>query len=74
MRNKVNDILEEFDSLSLEEQETVLDIEKKRLIEKKRQLLIQEVKEGEEEYKSGKLKPKSVDDIMKEIDETNTDK
>lgn len=74
MNNKLNDILEDFDSLTLEEQETVLDIEKKRLIEKKRKLLIEEVREAEKEYKTGKLKPKSVEDIMKEIDETDTDK
>ena len=73
MSNKVNDILEEFDSLSIEEQETVVEIEKKRLTEKKRRLLIDAVKEAEEEYKSGNLKPESIDEIMKAIDETDTD-
>lgn len=68
MNNKVNDILEEFDSLSLEEQETVLDIEKKRLIEKKGKLLVNEVKEAEREYESGKLKPKSVEEITNDMD------
>jgi len=58
----------------LKKQETVLDIEKKRLIEKKRKLLIEKVRKAEEEYKTGKLKPKSVEDIMKDIDETDTDK
>lgn len=74
MSTKVNDILEEFDLLTLEEQETVLEIEMKRLTEKKRKLLVSEVKDAEKEYKSGKLKPKSVEDIMLKIDETNTDK
>ena len=30
MNNKLNNILEEFDSFSLEEQETILEIEKKK--------------------------------------------
>lgn len=62
MSSKVNDVLEDFDSLTLEEQETVLHIETKRLVEKKRELLIEEVKEAEKEYTSGKLKPKNVDE------------
>ena len=73
MNIKIESILKDFDSLSLEEQETVLEIEKKRLIEKRREFLIEDVKEAEAEYKSGKLRPKSVDDIMKDLeDETES--
>ncbi len=73
MNNKLNDILEEFDSLSLEEQETILEIEKKRIIERKREQLVRDVKEGEQEFKAKALKPESVEDIMKGIDETDKD-
>jgi hypothetical protein len=73
MSGKLNNILEEFDSLSLEEQETILEIEKKRMIERKRKQLMKDVEEAEQEFKSGNLKPESVEEIMKAIDETDTD-
>ncbi|MFZ1321067.1 MAG: hypothetical protein WAT71_05880 [Ignavibacteria bacterium] len=73
MNNKLNNILEEFDSFSLEEQETILEIEKKRVIERKREQLVRDVKEAEQEFQSGILKKESVEDIMKGIDETNSD-
>lgn len=69
MENKINNVLEEFDSLTIEEQEVVVDIEKKRLIERKRELLVKNVIEAEEEFASGKMKSQSVDDIMKAIDD-----
>lgn len=69
MSNKVNDILEKFDSLSLEEQETVFEIEKTYLIERKRKLLAEGVKESEREYVSGKLKKESVIALLKILPE-----
>ncbi len=68
MTNKINDILEKIDSLSIEEQETVIDIGKKRLIERKRKSLVKNVKEAEKEYESGKLKAESVHDVLKAIE------
>ena len=69
MENKINNVLEEFDSLTIEEQEVVVDIEKKRLIERKRELLVKNVKEAEDEFESGKMKSQNFDDIMKTIDD-----
>jgi hypothetical protein len=68
MSTKINTILEEIDSLSLEEQEAIMDIGRKRLIERKRAALVKNVKEAEEEFASGKLTCESVNDIMKAID------
>lgn len=67
MTNKFNEILEEFETLSIEEQEAIVEIEQKRLIEKKRKSIIEEVREAEKEYAAGKLKPESVDEIMRQI-------
>jgi len=47
----------------------VVDIEKKRLIERKRELLVKNVKEAEDEFESGKMKSQNFDDIMKTIDD-----
>jgi len=69
MKNKLNDTLESFDSLTIEEQEIVIDIERKRLTDKKREMLVKEVREAEAEYKAGELKPESVEEIMKAIDD-----
>jgi len=69
MSRKINNLLENFDTLTIEEQEAVIDIEKKRLIERKREELKNNVKEAENEFSSGKLKSESIDDIMKAIDD-----
>jgi|GEM_PF-1699540 len=74
MKNKLNDTLESFDSLTIEEQEIVIDIERKRLTDKKREMLVKEVREAEAEYKAGELKPESVEEIMKAIDDSSIEK
>jgi len=75
MENKINAVLEDFDSLSIDEQEVVVEIERKRLTERKRTMLVKNVNEAEEEYNSGKLKSESVDEIMKAIEnEADKDK
>lgn len=71
----INDILEKFDSLSIEDQESILEIEKKRLIERKRELLVEEVKEAGKEYTEGKYIEGNADKLMKAIeDESKTNK
>ncbi|MBK9331904.1 MAG: hypothetical protein IPM96_05735 [Ignavibacteria bacterium] len=72
MNTKINDILEDFDSLSLNEQEELIEIEKKRLIENKRKLLVDEVKEAENEYTEGKYITGDTDELMRAIDDENT--
>jgi len=74
MKNKLNDTLESFDSLTIEEQEIVIDIERKRLTDKKREMLVKEVREAEAEYKAGELKPESLEEIMKAIDDSSIEK
>ena len=74
MGTRINDLLENFDTLTIDEQELVISIERKRLIERKREELFNTIKEAEEEYKSGTLKSENVDEIMKAIeDEANKD-
>ncbi|MBK8980800.1 MAG: hypothetical protein IPM38_00390 [Ignavibacteria bacterium] len=72
MNTKINDILEDFDNLSLNEQEELIEIEKKRLIENKRKLLVDEVKEAEKEYTEGKYITGETDELMRAIDYKNT--
>ena len=62
-----NDVLESVEELSFEEKEFLVEILQKRIIEQKRERLYNEVTEAIAEYESGKLKPMTVDEIMKEL-------
>ncbi|ROL58099.1 hypothetical protein D9V86_11830 [Bacteroidetes/Chlorobi group bacterium ChocPot_Mid] len=61
------EILDETSNLSLDEQESFVDILQKRIAEEKRKSLISAVKESQKEYETGDKKTSSVDEIMKEI-------
>lgn len=69
MTSKFNDALELIESLSLEEQEQVLEIEKKRLIEKKRKLLIEDIKEAKKDIAEGNFITGNAEDIIKAIED-----
>ncbi|MEW6351860.1 MAG: hypothetical protein AB1646_22655 [Thermodesulfobacteriota bacterium] len=61
------DVLEAVDSLTLEEQETLIDIVRRRMAEKGRQRVIREVREGRDEFSRGLCVPRSPEELMKEI-------
>jgi hypothetical protein len=55
------------ESLSEEQQETLLDIVQHRLIEHRRQLLAKRIRQARQEYARGEVKKGSVTDFMKEV-------
>jgi CHASE3 domain sensor protein len=59
--------LEIVESLPEEQRESLMDIVKRRLIEERRDRLAQSIKEAKEEYRRGKIKKGTVDDLMKEL-------
>jgi hypothetical protein len=61
--------IETVEALSPEEQTILLKIIQHRLQEQKRQNLIQEIKEVEQEYAGGMVKFGSVEDFLAELDE-----
>jgi hypothetical protein len=61
------EVLEAIDRLSSEEQETLLDIVRRRLIERGRQQLAADIQEARTEFAAGQCQPTTVDDLMKEI-------
>jgi hypothetical protein len=69
MESTVNEILEKFDSFSIEDQESILEIEKKRLIQKKREILIDEVNQAQKEIHEGKYISGDIDSLMKAIED-----
>jgi ribosomal protein S4 len=61
--------LDVVESLPEEQQETLIDIIRRRLVEHKREVLAEHIRQAREEYRHGKVKRGTVKDIMKEITE-----
>ncbi|MDM8550615.1 hypothetical protein QUF72_11070 [Desulfobacterales bacterium HSG2] len=61
------EILEAADKLSLEEQETLVDILRRRVNENRRAGLLCDVQEARKEFREGRCKPATPEEIMKEI-------
>ena len=59
--------LEIVESLPEEQRESLMDILKRRLMEERRDRLAQNIKEAREEYKRGKIRKGTVDDLMNEL-------
>lgn len=75
MNSKFNEALELIDSLSLDEQEQLIEIEKKRIIEKKRKILSEDIKEAKKDIETGNYITGDYKDVMKAIDdEAKSDK
>ncbi|MBI4794539.1 MAG: hypothetical protein HY790_01635 [Deltaproteobacteria bacterium] len=64
----INNFLDEFSRLSLEDQGMLLDILKKRNIEQKRMRIVREVKEAQREHKKGLTKRGTVEDLMRDLE------
>ena len=69
MRNAMtfSEILESADELSLDEQETLMEVLHRRIIEHRRAGLVKEVQNAQQEFKEGKCKPTTPSELMKEI-------
>lgn len=61
-----SDVVDAADHLSLEEQEELLEILRRRLAKRRRAELAREVQEAREEFATGQARPGSVDEIMDE--------
>ena len=70
-RRKVTfqDVLDMIESLPEEQQENLISIIRRRLIEHKREVLAERINEAREEYRLGKVRRGTVDDLTKEISE-----
>ncbi|MEK7275417.1 MAG: hypothetical protein AAB110_09180 [Candidatus Desantisbacteria bacterium] len=60
-------VLESADRLSLDEQETMMDILHRRIIEHRRAELAKEIQNAQQEFKEGGCKPTTPSEIMREI-------
>ena len=60
-------VLDAIEALPEEEQESLMDIVRKRLAERRRAELVKVVGEARKEFKSGKLRPTTPSEIMRKI-------
>ena len=65
--SKFNEILEQIDNLSYADQETLIDIVKKRLIESRRDEIADNIQKAHQQYESGNVVRGSVEDIINEL-------
>jgi len=61
------EVLEAINKLSLEEQETLMDILHRRMAERGRKALAVEIQEARREFAEGQCWPATADELMKEI-------
>lgn len=67
-QSPLDHILDEIASLSLDEQEMLLSIAKKRHIERKRERLLRDSRETMRAYKKGLAKTGTVEDLIKDLE------
>jgi len=63
------EILEAVDQLSLEEQETLADVLRRRIIDQRRDEIVDDIQQTQKEFQDGHCKPTTPSDLMKEITE-----
>ena len=61
------EVLEAIDTLSLEDQETLEGILHRRIIERRRAELVQDVQEAQQEFQAGQSRPVTTEELMQEI-------
>lgn len=61
------EVLEAADRLSLDEQETLIDILHRRMTDNRRKELAKEIQEAQREFQEGSCRPSTPEEIMKEI-------
>jgi len=66
-QSHLDQILDEIASLSLDEQEMLLNIIKQRHIERKREQILRDSRETVRAYKKGLAKRGTVDDLMRDL-------
>ena len=62
-----NEILEQIDNLSNEDQEILIDVIKKRLIERRRNKIADNIKQAHQEYETDHVTRGSIEDIISEL-------
>jgi hypothetical protein len=62
-----SDVVDATDNLSVDEQQTLLEILQRRIAQQNRDILVREVAEARTEFSGGEGRTASVNDIMDEV-------
>lgn len=62
-----SDIVDAADGLSVDEQETLVEILQRRIAKQNREALVRDVADARAEFQSGQCRTSSVSDIMNEV-------
>jgi predicted AAA+ superfamily ATPase len=62
-----SDVVDAADDLSVDEQETLVEILRRRIAKRNRDALVRDVVEARAEFQSGQLRTSSVSDIIDEV-------
>jgi hypothetical protein len=62
-----SDLVDATDNLSVDEQETLVEILRRRIAERNRAALVRDVAEARAEFGAGGAQPATVDEIMAEV-------
>ncbi len=62
-----NEVLESADKLSLDEQETLMEVLHRRIIEHRRAELVKEIRDTQQEYQKVRCVPATPSELMKDI-------
>ena len=66
-RQSFGEVLETLDTFSLEEQELLVEILHRRIIERRREALAQDLQQAQQEFQAGHCQPATPAEIMREI-------
>ena len=61
------ELLDAADRLSLDEQETLVEILQRRMVEHRREELAKEIQDAEQEYQAGRCRPVTPEELMGEV-------
>ena len=61
------EVLEGIEALSLEDQEILIDILQRRIIERRREELVRDIQQAQQEFQAGECRPATPEELMNEI-------
>ena len=62
-----SDVVDAADDLSVDEQETLVEILRRRIAKRNREALVRDVADARAEFRTGQARSSSVSDIMEEL-------
>ena len=62
-----SDVVDAADNLSVDEQETLVEILRRRIARRNRDAIVRDVTEARDEFQAGKTRTSSVGDILDEV-------